>query len=368
MISSSSTILHAVRHGACLGAGGALLAATLAVAPAAHAGSLNVRDPAGGQWLVVENPDDDHEDYLLKHLGGDRKPDPRFGRGGMTNFTMGSDNDSPSSVRVEASSGRVWMVGSNLAGSRPQPVVARFDPNGNVDLRWGVQGKVQLSPSGMGVRPNDVLPLSDGSVLVAGETPNLGSPRAIVYHLKADGSLDLSFGSGGVWQRPGGEGASATSLAVGGDGTVAVSVTVRSQRPSGEIWSLNDKPPLIVAKDPLDEGVDEEDTRIEWIGDRWTWNTNGGPTNPVPAASLQHKASLIQTSPASAASSDPGQGAFNPFAATSTASAPPPPQVEEDNIPWLWIALAAALAMGMTTVFFMGRREPQPPARPNARR
>jgi len=367
MIPSSSTILRAVRHGACFGAGGVLLAATLAAVPA-HAGSLNVRDPAGGQWLVVEDPDDDHEDYLLKKLGADRKPDPRFGRMGATAFTMGSDNDSPSSVRVEASSGRVWMAGSNLSGTRPQPVVARFDPNGNVDLRWGVQGKVQLSPSGMGVRPNDVLPLSDGSVLVAGETPNLGSPRAIVFHLKADGSLDMSFGSGGVWQRPGGEAAAATSLAVGGDGSVAVSVAIRGPKPSGEIWSLNDTPPLIVAKDPLDDGVDEEDTRIEWVGDHWTWHTSGGPTMPVPPASLQHKASLIQTAAASAASSDPGQGAFNPFSANNTASAPPPQQVEDDNVPWLWIALAAALALGMTMVFFKGRREPQPPARPNARR
>jgi hypothetical protein len=367
MIPSSSTILRAARHGAFLGAGGALLAAALAAAPA-HAGSLNVRDPAGGQWLVVEDPDDEHDDYLVKHLGADRKPDPRFGRGGSTAFTMGSDNDSPSSVRVEASSGRVWMVGSNLSGSRPQPVVARFDPTGNIDLRWGVQGKVQLSPSGMGVRPNDVLPLSDGSVLVAGETPNLGSPRAVVFHLKSDGSLDMSFGAGGVWQRPGAEAASATSLAVGADGSVAVSVTLRGAKPSGEIWSLNDQPPVIIARDPLEDGVDEEDTRIEWIGDHWTWNTSGGPTNPVPPASLLKKVSAVQGAAASAASSDPGQGAFNPFAANNSASAPPPPQTDDDNVPWLWIGLAAALALGMTTVFFRGRREQQPPARPNARR
>ena len=367
MIPSSSTILRAARRGACLVAGGALLAAALASAPA-QAGSLNVRDPAGGQWLVVEDPNDDHDDYLLKHLGADRKPDPRFGRTGVTEFTLGSDNDSPSSVRVEGSTRRVYMVGSNLSGNMPQPVVARFQADGNADLRWGVQGKVQLSPSGMGLRPSDVLPLSDGSVLVAGETPNLGAPRAIVYHLKSDGALDLSFGKGGIWQRPGSEPAAATSLAVGADGTVAVSVSIRGPKPSGEIWSLNDQPPVIVAKDPLDDGVDEEDTRIEWQGDHWTWNTNGGPTNPVPPASLLHKAPTMQTGAASAASSDPGQGAFNPFAANNTTSAPPPPPTEEDNIPWLWIALAAALALGMTTVFFMGRREPQPPARPNARR
>jgi hypothetical protein len=367
MTRPSSTTFPAApaRIGLCVA--GALLAAAFAAAPA-RAGSLNVRDPAGGQWLVVEDPAEDREDYLLKHLGADRKPDPRFGRDGATMFTIGSDNDSPTSMRVEASTRRVWMVGSNLSGNQPQPVIARFEPNGNVDMRWGVQGKVQLSPSGMGVRPNDVLPLSDGTVLIAGETPNLGSPRAIVFHLKADGVLDASFGTGGIWQRPGAEPAAATSLAVGADGTVAVSVSIRGQKPAGEVWSLNDKPPLLVAKDALEDGIDEEDTRIEWAGDRWVWNTNGGPTNPVPPASLAQHVPLVQTSSTAPASSDPGQGAFNPFAATNTASAPPPQPVEEDNIPWLWIALAAALALGLTTVFFRGRREPAPPARPNARR
>src|SRR5262249_50642823 len=147
---------------------------------------------------------------------------------------------------------------------------------------------------------------------------------------KPDGALDMSFGSGGVWQRPGGEPAVATSLAAGIDGSIGVAVTIRGAKPSIEVWSLNDQPPLLVSKDPMDDGVDEEDTRIEGWGDPWTWNTNGGPTTPVPPASLQRKASLVQTAAASGASSDPGQGAFNPFAANNTASAPPPQQAEED--------------------------------------
>jgi hypothetical protein len=342
---------------------GALLAA---LAVPAHAGSLVVRDKDGSQWLVVEDPADDRDDYLLKRLQADRKPDLRFGRDGVTNFTMGSDNDSPTSVRVEAANRRVWMVGSNLSGNQPQPVVSRFDANGNMDTRWGVQGKVQLAPSGMAVRPNDVMPLSDGSVLVAGDMPNMGSPRAIVFRLKPDGALDTSFGRGGVWQRPGTEAAAATSLAVGGDGSVAVSIMLRGPKPMGEIWSLNDVPPQLLAKDALDDSIDEEDTRIEWIGDHFGWNTNGGPTQPVPPATLEHHAAA--QSAAASSSSDPGQGAFNPFAANSSASAASAPQAEEDGVPWLWIGLAAALAVGLTALFFMRGREPEPGPRQDARR
>jgi hypothetical protein len=345
---------------------GLLAVACVLLAAPAHAGSLVVRDKDGSQWVVVEDPADDRDDYLLKRTQADRKPDLRFGRDGATNFTMGSDNDSPTSVRVEAANRRVWAVGSNLSGNQPQPVVARFDANGGIDTRWGVQGKVQLAPSGMAMRPNDVMPLSDGSVLVAGDMPNMGSPRAIVFRLKPDGSLDTSFGRGGVWQRPGTEPAAATSLAVGGDGSVAVSVMLRGQKPMGEIWTLGDVPPQLIAKDPLDDSIDEEDTRIEWVGDHFGWNTNGGPTQPVPPASLEHRAAA-QT-PASSPSTDPGGGAFNPFAANSNASAASAPQADDDGLPWLWVGLAAALAVGLTALFFKRGREPEPGPRQDARR
>ena len=142
---------------------------------------------------------------------------------------------------------------------------------------------------------------------------------------------------------------------------------LRGPKPMGEIWTLADVPPQLIAKDPLDDSFDEEDTRIEWVGDHFGWNTNGGPTQPVPPASLERRAGA---QPAAASSpSDPGQGAFNPFSANASASAPSAPQPEEDGLPWLWIGLAAALAVGLTGLFFKrGRGEAEPTRRQDARR
>ena len=171
----------------------ALLAAACALAcGAARAGSLTVRD-GNNAWAVNEDPSADANDFLLKHLVDGTRPDERFGHAGQTAFTLGANNDPPASVRVDATR-RTWMVGASLAGNQPQPVIARFQADGNVDVRWGVQGKVQLTPAGIAVKPNDLLPLADGSVLVAGEATGIATPHAVVFHLNADGSLDRRFG------------------------------------------------------------------------------------------------------------------------------------------------------------------------------
>jgi hypothetical protein len=347
-----------------------LLAAAGAWAPlAAHAGSLDVRDDDGGRWEAIENPDDDADDYVLKRVDAQHKPDPKFGKMGLSEFSLGPDNDSPTSVRVDAATRHVWVSGSTLSGNRPQAVIFRFNPDGNTDPRWGVLGKMQSAPSGMAIRTHDVMPLDDGSVLVAGEAPNGNEVRAVVFHLKPDGSTDMQFGSGGVWMRPGGEQAVATSLAVAPNGAVAASVIVRGPKAQGEVWSITKGAPVRLSVQTLDD-PDEDDTRIEWIAERWSWNVNGGPTEPVPAATLDPKP-VPQTQPVAQTPSDPGNVAYNPFVETRRVEAPPKPHDDDGGVPWIWIGIAGALALGLTALFFMrgsGSAAPAARSRQNARR
>ncbi len=308
------------------------LAAALAIlacaGPPALAGSLTVRD-GNTAWLVTDDPQADANDYLLKHLVNGTGPDERFGRLGQTAFTLGAGNDPPASVRVDAGR-RIWMVGAGLAGNQPQPVVARFLAQGDADPRWGVQGKVQLTPARVAVKPNDLLPLADGSVLVAGEATGLATPRAVVFHLNADGSLDRRFGTDGVWERPGdAESSTATSLAASTDGLAAVAVTVRGARPGGELWSVTDAGMAMLQRKPQDDTSDGEDLRAEWQADHWVLANGGGPTAVVPAASLGNRPA--PTAPASAPS-DPGGGGFSPF--TAEAASAPAAGVDDDGLPW----------------------------------
>jgi len=334
---------------------GAAALALLALAGAsAHAGSLVVRDGDDNGWTVNDDPQADANDFLLRHLLRGAQPDDRFGRNGQTAFTLNAANDAPASVRVDAQR-RIWMVGASLAGNQPQPVVARFRADGNADLAWGVQGKLQLAPAGTAVKPDDLLPLADGSVLVAGETAGVATPRAVVFHLSANGTLDRAFGNGGLWQRPGdADPSAATSLAASGDGLVAVAVAVRGAKPGAELWQLTDAAPTVLLRQPLDDTNDGEDLRAEWATDHWALANGAGPTGIVEPALLTNRA---PSAAASAASADPGQGGFNPFA--SEAASAPAAAPENDGLPWTWIAIAAVLLAAIAGAFVMRARRPQ---------
>lgn len=323
----------------------------------AHAGSLTVRD-ANGAWTVTEDPQADANDYLLKHLVNGTGPDERYGRDGQTPFTLGTNNDAPASVRVDATR-RTWMVGAGLAANQPQPVVARFRADGNVDLAWGVQGKLQITPAGIAIKPNDLLPLADGSVLVAGEVAGVATPRAAVFHLKADGSLDQHFGAGGVWQRPGEADAStATSLAASTDGLAVVAVAVRGTKPEAELWSLTDIAPAVLQRQPLDPNSDGEDLRAEWLADHWSLGSGGGPTVVVPPALLTNRAPLPG---ASAVASDQGGGGFSPF--VGEAASAPSAQAADDGLPWAWIGIAGVIVVAGVVVSLMRSRTPKETSR-----
>ena len=319
----------------------------------AHAGSLTVRD-ATGAWTVNEDPQPDVPGFVLKHLVNGTLPDARFGRDGQTTFTLGAGNDAPASVRVDASR-RIWMVGASLAGNQPQPVVARFLADGNADLHWGVQGKLQMTPSGVAIKPNDLLPLADGSVLVAGEVTGLLAPRAAVFHLNADGSLDRHFGNGGVWQRPGdGDASTATSLAANPDGLAVVAVAARGGKPEAELWAMTDVAPAVLQHKPLDDASDGEDLRVEWATDRWVLTNGGGATGIVPAAQLAQRGTTGATA---AAASDPGEGGFNPFTAVAASA---PAAAPEDGSTWTWVigGLALVLVAGAGIWWQRARKPP----------
>ena len=333
------------------GAAAALALLAVACAPA-HAGSLTVRD-ANSAWTVTEDPQADANDFLLKRLVNGTAPDDHFGRNGQTAFTLGATNDAPASVRVDATH-RTWMVGASLAGNQPQPVIGRFLADGNPDLHWGVQGKLQITPAGVSVKPNDLLPLADGSVLVAGEVTGVATPRAVVFHLNTDGSLDRKFGSGGVWQRPDAADAStATSLAASSEGLAVVAVSVRGAKAGAELWSLTDAAPAVIQRRAADESSDGEDLRAEWAVDHWTLVYGGGATAVVPPALLTSRAPS-----AASAASDPGEGGFNPFTAVA-ASAPEASSDDNGSLASWGIGGAAFLLVAGAGAWAMRARKPK---------
>ena len=221
--------------------------------------------------------------------------------------------------------GRAWVTGASIAAGQPQAVILRHGHDGAPDLHWGIQGRLQVSPSGLAIKPNDLLPLSDGSVRVAGVVANVEPVRAMVFHLKADGAVDGAFGTAGTWQRGGAtDGSTATDLAANDEGAVAVSVAARGEHAAAEIWSFAGPSPQRVGRQPLDPASDGEDVRVAWAGGLWVLGSGDGPTFAGLRATLHPSAMSLDAGRHAAASAppDPGQGGFSPFSSDQQAHVP----------------------------------------------
>jgi len=129
--------------------------------------------------------------------------DTSFGSGGVVNL----QNPGPTQIGVQ-SDGKI-LVASGAAGRLvldPQPpadqpgAIARYNSNGTPDRTFGASGAVASVASA-----STLLQQSDGKIVVAGAiTSKLNAPLTAsdigfgVVRYNSDGSIDTSFGTGGV--------------------------------------------------------------------------------------------------------------------------------------------------------------------------
>ncbi len=331
------------------------------ISPAGVCGSLSVRSASGDQWRAFSDPADGAQGYLLEHLEADGSLDRKFGRGGRRQVAISATDDAPTAIRVDAR-GRIWVTGASVAGGEPQAVVLRFLSDGAPDIQWGVQGRIQINPNGLAIKPNDLLPLSDGSLLVAGVAANVEPERAAVFHLKADGLLDTSFGGSGTWQPTiVNEGSTATAFAASDDGAIAVSVVARGDQPIAEIWSVTDRAPKPLRQQSLDKVYDAESVGVVWARAGWSLASTLGPTEAGLFATLEPAAGAAASSRSASAPPNLGRVGFSPFAAgTEPASSTTIETRDVGNAAGapttiVWLSVLAAVAAGGLSMLWMRR-------------
>jgi uncharacterized delta-60 repeat protein len=145
--------------------------------------------------------------------------DPSFGIGGkvLAPFGLGSG---AAGVAVQ-SDGKILVTGSPEASQGFS--VARLLPNGSLDPSWG-EGGVVTTPLGEFAAAFDVAVQPDGKVVVAGEAPGTENEDFAVVRYLANGTPDPGFGGGdGVVVVPvGTKGDQGRVVAIGPGGRIAV--------------------------------------------------------------------------------------------------------------------------------------------------
>jgi len=168
-------------------------------------------------------------DVLLARYLADGRLDAAFGAGGMVTTDFGGSDVATAVIRQP--DGTLVVAGSStLSPLRPiqMPFVARYWPDGSLDASFGIGGKVSsfFSPgqNNNGSVAAALVLQPDGKVVVAGSTgaPNPFAPTLSVARLKPDGTLDASFGAGGVVTTPIGSSSGATAVVLQPGGKLVV--------------------------------------------------------------------------------------------------------------------------------------------------
>ena len=161
-------------------------------------------------------------DFGLLHYFSDGTQDTDFGDvTGCSGIVTAMTLDANGNILVAGPSAQAY-VGNQFA-------VMRFNPDGTPDDTFGADGDGTVStmisaynspPTAIAIQP------SDGKILVAGQTTNSDGTTTdfALVRYNTDGSLDTSFGNGGIVTTSFGDGADgATGVAVQADGQIVVS-------------------------------------------------------------------------------------------------------------------------------------------------
>jgi uncharacterized delta-60 repeat protein len=160
----------------------------------------------------------------------DGELDPTFGNGGKVLTDLKRSTDIAQAVAVQAD-GKLVVVGQTYQNndySTEDFVVTRYNPDGTLDDTFGSRGRVRTDFPGLAAVPSAVVIQPDGKIVVAGGAfplfTFLGNFELVRYN--PNGSLDRSFGNGGIVTTVFPQGSYAFDMALQPDGKIIAAGTV----------------------------------------------------------------------------------------------------------------------------------------------
>lgn len=156
--------------------------------------------------------------------------DPTFGIDGKVLTDFDHSTDIANAVAIQAD-GKIVVVGTTYRDndfSNEDFAVTQYNPDGTLDKAFGIGGKVQTDFPGLAAVASSVVVQPDGKIVVAGGAfplfTFLGDFKVVRYN--SNGSLDTSFGDGGIVTTTFPEGSYAFDVALQNDGKIIAAGTV----------------------------------------------------------------------------------------------------------------------------------------------
>jgi uncharacterized delta-60 repeat protein len=170
--------------------------------------------------------------------------DTTFGTKGMVTTAL---NGGELSMAIQPADGKIVVAGwYNEPSNKSAFVVLRYNANGSLDTTFGTNGEVITNPvTGGDNAINQVVVQPDGKILGGGEADyesynNTVLPEFTLVRYNSDGSLDSTFGSGGIvhtpWSVTGDKEGGINSLALQSNGQI-VAVGWASDQAAGGAYA-----------------------------------------------------------------------------------------------------------------------------------
>jgi len=122
--------------------------------------------------------------------------DPTFGSSGVTTTPIGERNTAfAATSQVD---GKIIVVGHSFQNGSNVLALARYAPDGALDGSFGNGSGTVSTPIGTGATAYGVAVQADGKIVVAGDSLDGGDIFFTVVRYSAGGTLDSTFGSGGI--------------------------------------------------------------------------------------------------------------------------------------------------------------------------
>ncbi|MBD2680828.1 MULTISPECIES: DUF4347 domain-containing protein [Nostoc] len=159
---------------------------------------------ADGKIVVVGETYNSNGNFAVARYNSDGSLDSTFGNSGKAIADFANQTDIPYGVSIQ-SDGKILIAGITYNGNQTDAALIRYNSNGSLDTTFGNGGKVVTNFQGKNEWIKSLAVQSDGKIVIGGYvSPSDGSISATPQHdfalirYNSDGSLDTSFGNGGM--------------------------------------------------------------------------------------------------------------------------------------------------------------------------
>ncbi|MFN9880044.1 MAG: calcium-binding protein, partial [Planctomycetota bacterium] len=136
-------------------------------------------------------------DFALVRYNANGSLDTSFGTGGKVTTPVGTSWDEGRSVTVQPD-GKIVVAGLARIGSTDDFALVRFNADGSLDTSFGTGGMVTTAIGTSAVSAFGLTIQPDGKIVVAGYATISGTNDFALVRYNADGSLDARFDLAGT--------------------------------------------------------------------------------------------------------------------------------------------------------------------------